>query len=258
MTFSHSGTDFWGLLNPDWNLCNRGKRQSPINIDPATLLFDPDLGPIRVDESRVTGILENNGHSIIFRILTPEELLLQASVSSSTLSHPLSSLLLIDQEGHDHPSSSSSPTTFNLHSPHHHRHGPSHLSNSSSSFTSSLVSVPENEVSPISNIQSSSLPMSLKMTSPENPSVTITGGPLSYNYQFDSIYLHFGRTDLHGSEHVVAGTSFPAEVSVSRAALFTVVFLVVVFVFVQPESRRLNNIPILIKLKNKNLRQEIL
>lgn len=43
-------------------------------------------------------------------------------------------------------------------------------------------------------------------------SVMMSGGPLSYNYNFDSIYLHFGRTDAHGSEHIVAGVSFPAEV----------------------------------------------
>lgn len=42
--------------------------------------------------------------------------------------------------------------------------------------------------------------------------VTMSGGPLSYRYNFDSIYLHFGRTDVFGSEHVVAGVSFPAEV----------------------------------------------
>lgn len=50
---------------------------------------------------------------------------------------------------------------------------------------------------------------------PSNPEavVTMSGGPLSYRYNFDSIYLHFGRTDVFGSEHVVAGVSFPAEVS---------------------------------------------
>ena len=190
-----TGTDFWGLLNPDWNLCNRGKRQSPINIDPQTLLFDPDLGAIRVEEARITGTLENNGHSIIFRTLTAEESLLQAS-SPPALHSP--SLLLEDPLEH-------SSSTFKRNSHHHHDHG---MSNSTS-YTQALVSsVPGNEVSPIP--QSSSLMM---MTSPESPSVSITGGPFSYNYQFDSIYLHFGRTDLHGSEHVVAGVSFPAEVS---------------------------------------------
>ena len=212
------GTDFWGLLNPDWNLCNRGKRQSPINIDPGNLLFDPDLGPIKVDDAKVTGVLENNGHSIIFRTLTSEELLLQgfSSSSSSSLSSSLThssspSLLLVDHEGHHVSPSSSSSSIFNLHSHHHHEGSILSNSTSSSPVVSSLVSVPGNELSPNPSSQSSS---SLMMMSPEAASVvSITGGPFSYNYHFDSIYLHFGRTDLHGSEHVVAGVAFPAEVS---------------------------------------------
>ncbi len=27
-----SGPSFWGLINPDWSLCNGGMRQSPVNI----------------------------------------------------------------------------------------------------------------------------------------------------------------------------------------------------------------------------------
>jgi len=42
--------------------------------------------------------------------------------------------------------------------------------------------------------------------------VCIREGPLSYSYLFDSLYLHFGRADTHGSEHKISGISFPAEV----------------------------------------------
>ena len=28
-----SGPQFWGVINPDWRLCNEGRRQSPIDID---------------------------------------------------------------------------------------------------------------------------------------------------------------------------------------------------------------------------------
>ena len=43
--------------------------------------------------------------------------------------------------------------------------------------------------------------------------VNITGGPLSYRYQFEEIYIHYGNEDSHGSEHYIQGYSFPAEVS---------------------------------------------
>jgi hypothetical protein len=43
--------------------------------------------------------------------------------------------------------------------------------------------------------------------------INISGGPLSYSYNFHSLHLHFGRTDSYGSEHSIAGLSFPGEVS---------------------------------------------
>ena len=45
-------------------------------------------------------------------------------------------------------------------------------------------------------------------------SVNVTGGPLSYQYRITEISLHFGSISSLGSEHTVAGVSFPAEVSV--------------------------------------------
>ena len=59
-----------------------------------------------------------------------------------------------------------------------------------------------------SNSQSSTTSPSLSTTQ-----ITMTGGPLAYSYVFDSLYLHFGRTDSFGSEHSIAGYPFPAEVS---------------------------------------------
>lgn len=43
--------------------------------------------------------------------------------------------------------------------------------------------------------------------------VNISGGPLSYSYSFESIHLHFGRSDGIGSEHTISGLSFAGEVS---------------------------------------------
>ena len=44
------------------------------------------------------------------------------------------------------------------------------------------------------------------------PSVNLTGGPLSYKYEFHQMLLHFGMSDNVGSEHTIANKSFPAEV----------------------------------------------
>ncbi|GFY32162.1 carbonic anhydrase-related protein 10 [Trichonephila clavipes] len=47
-----TGPDYWGLLNPDWKLCNRGRRQSPIDIEPSILLFDPGMGNIEINTEK--------------------------------------------------------------------------------------------------------------------------------------------------------------------------------------------------------------
>lgn len=116
-----SGPDFWGLLNPDWNLCSKGRRQSPVDLNPSTLLFDPHLKPLQVDQSRISGIITNTGHGVIFRV--------------------------------------------------------------SDSLAPGLA-------------------------------VNISGGPLSYQYRFHELHIHYGRSDDRGSEHTIAGKPFPAEVQI--------------------------------------------
>ncbi|XP_073828404.1 carbonic anhydrase-related protein B [Musca autumnalis] len=61
-----SGPAFWGLINPEWSLCNKGRRQSPVNLEPQRLLFDPNLRPLHVDKHRISGLITNTGHSVIF------------------------------------------------------------------------------------------------------------------------------------------------------------------------------------------------
>ncbi|ESO88490.1 hypothetical protein LOTGIDRAFT_125950, partial [Lottia gigantea] len=63
-----SGPEYWGLINPDWLFCNKGKNQSPINIDPKALLFDPSLEKLHFKGNEFTGYLVNNGHDITFEI----------------------------------------------------------------------------------------------------------------------------------------------------------------------------------------------
>ncbi|XP_031849880.1 carbonic anhydrase-related protein A isoform X2 [Nomia melanderi] len=62
-----SGTSYWGLINPQWSLCNKGRRQSPINIEPDKLLFDRHLRAVSVDKHKVSGQLHNTGQVLLFR-----------------------------------------------------------------------------------------------------------------------------------------------------------------------------------------------
>ena len=48
------GPSFWGLINPDWSLCNGGMSQSPINIKPQNVLFDPRLKDMIIGETKVS------------------------------------------------------------------------------------------------------------------------------------------------------------------------------------------------------------
>lgn len=43
-------------------MCNKGRRQSPVNLEPQRLLFDPNLRPLHIDKHRVSIVLntENN------------------------------------------------------------------------------------------------------------------------------------------------------------------------------------------------------
>jgi carbonic anhydrase len=55
------GPDFWGLVNKHWRMCTIGQMQSPINIDPSRLLFDPGLSEISIGKQQVEAELQNTG-----------------------------------------------------------------------------------------------------------------------------------------------------------------------------------------------------
>lgn len=40
-------------MNPQWNMCSKGRRQSPINVEPDKLLYDPYLRHIHLDKHKV-------------------------------------------------------------------------------------------------------------------------------------------------------------------------------------------------------------
>lgn len=44
--------------------------------------------------------------------------------------------------------------------------------------------------------------------------LNITEGPLTYRYQLQEFYIHFGTNNNLGSEHKIQGYSFPAEVTI--------------------------------------------
>jgi len=63
-----SGPAYWGLINPAWTMCNKGRRQSPINLDPAFLHYDSRLERVQIDKQSVSGRITNTGQSLVFRV----------------------------------------------------------------------------------------------------------------------------------------------------------------------------------------------
>ncbi|CAG0881443.1 unnamed protein product [Cyprideis torosa] len=112
-----SGPLFWGVMNPQWSLCDRGRIQSPVDIDPDKLLYDPQLRSLHMDKNKINGLLQNTGQSLTLR------------PAKETKLH-----------------------------------------------------------------------------------VNITGGPLSYKYQFHEMFIHYGMENAFGSEHRIQGKSYPAEI----------------------------------------------
>ena len=35
-----SGPSYWGVINPAWTMCNKGRQQSPVDISPGHLVYD--------------------------------------------------------------------------------------------------------------------------------------------------------------------------------------------------------------------------
>ncbi|XP_063593354.1 carbonic anhydrase-related protein 10-like [Penaeus indicus] len=101
-----SGPEFWGVINPAWAMCSEGRRQSPINLDPRTLLHDPNLTPITLDKTEVKGQLVNTGHSLEWRVLTSSALPLNLSGGPLSYTYSISHLRMHfgerDLQGSEH------------------------------------------------------------------------------------------------------------------------------------------------------------
>lgn len=64
-----SGHGYWGVLNPNWQMCQRGKKQSPIDIKPENLVYDPSLEPLVVDgKTTFSGVLYNTGQLLVLKM----------------------------------------------------------------------------------------------------------------------------------------------------------------------------------------------
>jgi carbonic anhydrase len=53
--FHFTGPSVWGARNKDWAICKTGKNQSPIDILPNSLLYDPQLQPLKIETASVSG-----------------------------------------------------------------------------------------------------------------------------------------------------------------------------------------------------------
>lgn len=62
------GPDFWGLVEKDWWMCKKGRLQSPIDIQPSRIVFDPSIRPVRVDKYPVMSEIVNTGQMLRVRI----------------------------------------------------------------------------------------------------------------------------------------------------------------------------------------------
>ncbi|GLV35134.1 Carbonic anhydrase-related protein B [Carabus blaptoides fortunei] len=137
---------FWGLINPEWSLCNKGRRQSPVNLEPSKLLFDPNLRLLHVDK-----------HRSIYPVAVVDTVVAGLSVVDS-----------VDQSAQ-------------------------RVSGSITNTGHSVIFTVENDT---------------------RHHINVTGGPLSYKYQFHEIHIHYGLHDQFGSEHSINGYAFPAEIKI--------------------------------------------
>jgi len=89
-----SGPSFWGLINPEWSLCNQGQKQSPVDVVPSELLFDPGLEPIYINQNQVKGRVINTGHTATFRVDQGHHHLVNISGADLSYHYQVSSVVL--------------------------------------------------------------------------------------------------------------------------------------------------------------------
>jgi len=89
-----SGPSFWGLINPEWSLCNQGQRQSPVDLVPSELLYDPGLDPVYINQNQVKGRVINTGHTATFRVDRGHHHMVNISGADLSYHYQVSSVVL--------------------------------------------------------------------------------------------------------------------------------------------------------------------
>ncbi|KVI00184.1 hypothetical protein Ccrd_021569, partial [Cynara cardunculus var. scolymus] len=64
---SHNGPDHWGEIHPEWNLCNHGDMQSPIDLMHKRVQTTSELGKLDRDYKPANATLLNRGHDMMLR-----------------------------------------------------------------------------------------------------------------------------------------------------------------------------------------------
>eukprot|EP00095_Tigriopus_kingsejongensis_P005716 snap_masked-scaffold459_size165548-processed-gene-0.16 protein:Tk05716 transcript:snap_masked-scaffold459_size165548-processed-gene-0.16-mRNA-1 annotation:"carbonic anhydrase-related protein 10-like" len=82
-----SGPAYWGVINPSWPMCSKGHQQSPINVEPKKLVYDPTLRRVNIDKEPISGVLYNTGQSLVFRTQTDRLQSLPVNISGGPLSY---------------------------------------------------------------------------------------------------------------------------------------------------------------------------
>ena len=59
-----TGPESWGLINPDWQVCDNGAMQSPIDLLDARVQVLPNLGKLKRDYKPAHATVKNRGHDI--------------------------------------------------------------------------------------------------------------------------------------------------------------------------------------------------
>ena len=84
-----SGPSYWGVINPEWHMCSKGKQQSPVNINPDQLVYDEKLNEqmFRVDKQQISGNLLNTGQTLIFKIDSDRAAKMPVNITGGPLSY---------------------------------------------------------------------------------------------------------------------------------------------------------------------------
>ena len=78
------------MINPAWNLCSRGRHQSPINLDPSQLVRDMSLDEapkFTVDKRPISGSLHNTGQALVFRVDSERSTQMPVNITGGPLSY---------------------------------------------------------------------------------------------------------------------------------------------------------------------------